>query len=112
MGVPSSKIVVVPNVMRAEEIRFSDEGRARVRAELGIPADAFVVGCISRFHFKKRNDVVVRAVRELEDERVHLILAGNGDTEPELRELAAPLGDARPHHPDARSGGARGALGL
>ena len=45
-----------------EEIRFSEEGRARVRAELGIPADAFVVGCISRFHPKKRNDVVVAAV--------------------------------------------------
>jgi len=96
VGVPESKIVVVPNVMRAEEIRYSDEGRARVRDELGIPPEAFVVGCISRFHFKKRNDVVVRAVRELEDERVHLILAGSGDTEPELRELAAPL-DGRAH---------------
>src|SRR5262249_48357043 len=92
VGVPERKIVVVPNVMRADEIRFSEEGRTRVRSELGIPADAFVVGCISRFHFKKRNDVVVRAVRALEDERVHLILAGTGDTEPELRELAAPLG--------------------
>jgi glycosyltransferase involved in cell wall biosynthesis len=96
VGVPESKIVVVPNVMRADEIRFTEQGRARVRAELGVPADAFVVGCISRFHFKKRNDVVVRAVRELEDERVHLILAGSGDTEPELRELAAPL-DGRAH---------------
>ncbi len=82
--------------MRAEEIRFSEEGRARVRAELGIPAEAFVVGCISRFHYKKRNDVVVRAVRDLQDERVHLILAGSGDTEAELRELAEPLG-ARAH---------------
>jgi glycosyltransferase involved in cell wall biosynthesis len=96
VGVPSSKVVVVPNVMRTDEIRFSEEGRARVRAQLGIPADAFVVGCISRFHPKKRNDVVVRAVRELDDERVHLILAGDGETEAELRELAAPLG-ARAH---------------
>lgn len=93
VGVAPEKIVVVPNVMRVEEIRFTEPGRARVRAELGIPADAFVVGCISRFHFKKRNDVVVRAVKELDDERVHLIMAGTGDTEAELRELAAPLGD-------------------
>jgi glycosyltransferase involved in cell wall biosynthesis len=93
VGVEESKLVVVPNVLRTEEIRFSEEGRARVRRELGIPADAFVVGCISRFHPKKRNDVVVRAVRELEDPRVHLILAGDGETEAELRELAAPLGE-------------------
>jgi glycosyltransferase involved in cell wall biosynthesis len=93
VGVPSAKVVVVPNVLRTDEIRFSAEGRARVRAQLGIPADAFVVGCISRFHPKKRNDVVVRAVRALDDERAHLILAGDGETEAELRELAAPLGD-------------------
>jgi glycosyltransferase involved in cell wall biosynthesis len=93
VGVDPAKIVVVPNVLRTDEIRFSEEGRGRVRGELGIPADAFVVGCISRFHFKKRNDVVVRAVIALDDPRVHLLLAGDGDTEAELRELAAPLGE-------------------
>ena len=86
----------MPNVLRTEEIRFTAEGRARVRGELGIPEEAFVVGCISRFHPKKRNDVVVDAVARIGDERVHLILAGDGETEPELRALAAPLG-ARAH---------------
>jgi glycosyltransferase involved in cell wall biosynthesis len=93
VGVDPSKVVVVPNVLRTEEIRYTEVGRERVRAELDIPAEAFVVGCISRFHFKKRNDVVVEAVRALEDERVHLILAGDGETEAELRELARPLGE-------------------
>ncbi|HEY1450665.1 MAG TPA: glycosyltransferase family 4 protein [Solirubrobacteraceae bacterium] len=93
VGVPPEKIVVVPNVMRADEIAFSADGRSRVRAQLGIPEQAFVVGCISRFHPKKRNDVVVRAVRELDDPRVHLILAGSGETESELRALAEPLAD-------------------
>jgi glycosyltransferase involved in cell wall biosynthesis len=93
LGVNPTKLVVVPNVLRTEEIRYSEQGRARVREELGIPADAFVVGCISRFHPKKRNDVVVNAVRELENPRVHLMLAGDGETEAQLRELAAPLGE-------------------
>jgi glycosyltransferase involved in cell wall biosynthesis len=91
-----TKLVVVPNVLRTDEIRFTEQGRGRVREQLGIPEDAFVVGCISRFHRKKRNDVVVDAVRELEDPRVHLILAGAGETERQLRELARPLG-ARVH---------------
>ena len=91
-----AKVIVVPNVLRTEEIRFTAEGRARVRRELAIPEDAFVVGCISRFHPKKRNDVVVEAVSAMDDERVHLILAGDGETEAELRALAAPLG-ARAH---------------
>jgi glycosyltransferase involved in cell wall biosynthesis len=99
VGVPKAKIVVVPNVMRADEIRYSEQGRVRVRGQLGIPSQAFVVGCISRFHPKKRNDVVVRAVRALEDERIHLILAGSGETESELRQLAEPLG-SRAHFID------------
>ncbi len=96
VGVDPAKVVVVPNVLRTDEISYTEQGRARVRRELDIPPDAFVVGCISRFHPKKRNDVVVRAVEDLADPRVHLILAGDGETEAQLRELAAPLG-ARAH---------------
>jgi glycosyltransferase involved in cell wall biosynthesis len=91
VGVPAGKVEVVPNVLRTEEISFTADGRARLRAELGIPDAAFVVGCISRFHPKKRNDVVVEAVKLL-NERVHLLLAGDGETEEELRRIAAPLG--------------------
>jgi glycosyltransferase involved in cell wall biosynthesis len=91
-GVDADKVSVLPNAMRTGEIRFSETGRARVRAELGIPTDAFTVGCISRFHPKKRNDVVIDAVRSL-DGSAHLILAGAGDSEPELRARAAPLGE-------------------
>jgi glycosyltransferase involved in cell wall biosynthesis len=93
VGIPAEKVIVVPNVLRTEEIRYTEAGRARVREQLGIPADAFVVGCISRFHPKKRNDVVVQAVRALENPSVHLIMAGSGETEAQLRELAAPLGE-------------------
>ena len=93
VGVPSRKVEVVPNVVDVEGIRFTAVGRGRVRERLGIPADAFVVGCISRFHPKKRNDVVVEAVKCLADRRVHLIMAGAGETEPELRTQAEPLGD-------------------
>jgi glycosyltransferase involved in cell wall biosynthesis len=96
VGVDPAKIVVVPNVLRTDEIGYTEEGRGRVREQLGIPAEAFVVGCISRFHPKKRNDVVVQAVRELDDPRVHLILAGDGETGDQLRELARPL-DGRAH---------------
>jgi glycosyltransferase involved in cell wall biosynthesis len=85
-------VTVLPNAMRTEEIRFSEEGRARVRAELGIPAEAFAVGCVSRFHPKKRNDVLIDAVAGLGD-GAHLILAGSGETEGALREHAAPLGE-------------------
>ena len=91
VGIPPGKVHVVPNVMRTETIRFTEEGRARVRDALGIPKEAFVVGCISRFHPKKRNDVVVDAVAGLPG--AHLVLAGDGETESSLRQQAAPMGE-------------------
>jgi glycosyltransferase involved in cell wall biosynthesis len=93
VGVPPSKVVFVPNVVDVEGIRFTASGRATVRRALGIPPDAFVVGCISRFHPKKRNDVVIDGVLRLGDPRVHLMMAGSGETEPALRAQARPLGD-------------------
>lgn len=90
-GVERSKIEVVPNVLRVDEIDYTADGRARVRRELGIPDDAFVVGTISRLNRKKRNDVVIDAVKRLDDERVHFIIGGDGETEAELRARAAPL---------------------
>jgi glycosyltransferase involved in cell wall biosynthesis len=93
VGVPADKVVHVPNVVDVEDIRFRPEGRAAVRERLGIPEDAFVVGCISRFHPKKRNDVVVDAVIQLDDPGTHLIMAGEGETEVALRAQAAPLNE-------------------
>ncbi len=93
VGVPARKVVFVPNVVDVDGIRFSEDGRAAVRLALGIPADAFVVGCISRFHPKKRNDVVIDGVLRLDDPRVHLVMAGSGETETALRARAQPLGD-------------------
>jgi glycosyltransferase involved in cell wall biosynthesis len=103
VGVPAGKVVVLPNAMRTDDIDFTAEGRARVRERLGIPAEAFVVGLISRFHPKKRNDVVIDAVRALDDPRAHLIIAGSGETEAELRARAAAL-DARAHFVDTPRG--------
>jgi glycosyltransferase involved in cell wall biosynthesis len=91
-GVDPARVHVIPNAMRTEEISFSEAGRERVRAELGIPAGAFTVGCVSRFHPKKRNDVVIAATAAL-GEQAHLVLAGAGETEPELRREAAVLGE-------------------
>lgn len=91
VGVAKSKVQVVPNAMRTDSIGFTAAGRGRVRDALGIPENTFVVGCISRFHPKKRNDVVVDAVSRLPD--AHLILAGEGETEPSLRERSRDLGE-------------------
>lgn len=91
-GLPAARTHVVPNVVDPRVVGFRPAARAAGRAALGVPDDAFVVGCMARFHPKKRTDVLVDAVLLLGDPRVHLVLAGEGETRDELRRRAAPLG--------------------
>jgi glycosyltransferase involved in cell wall biosynthesis len=93
LGVPAKQVHVIPNALPVPESYFSATGRVRVRQENGIPVDALVVGCVSRFHAKKRNDVAVDAVVGLGRDDVHLVMAGEGEAEPDLRRRAQPLGE-------------------
>lgn len=93
VGVPARQVHVIPNALPLPESYFSETGRARVRRAHGIPSDALVVGCVSRFHVKKRNDVAVDAVIRLGRDDVHLVMAGEGETESDLRRRAGPLGE-------------------
>jgi glycosyltransferase involved in cell wall biosynthesis len=93
VGVPAAQVHVVPNAVPVLESHFSEAGRARVRHRHGIPPEALVVGVVSRLHPKKRNDVAVDAIVRLERDDVHLVIAGEGAAEPDLRRRALPLGD-------------------
>jgi glycosyltransferase involved in cell wall biosynthesis len=97
-GIDATRVHVVHNVVSADEIQPDPEGARQLRAELGIADDAFVVGCVSRFHPKKRNDVAIDAALLLAADGgarpVELVMAGDGETEAELRARAAPLGGA------------------
>lgn len=89
-GVPAAKVVVVPNVLDPRRLRFDAGAREDYRRRWGAQ-EAFVVGCISRLHAFKRVDVAIDALRDL-DERVVLVIAGEGEYERELRRRAAPYG--------------------
>jgi glycosyltransferase involved in cell wall biosynthesis len=97
-GVAPERVHVVPNVVSADELAPDPDAGAELRRELGIPDGAFAIGCVSRFHPKKRNDVAIDAALLLAADEspapVHLLLAGDGETEAELRARARPLGDA------------------
>jgi glycosyltransferase involved in cell wall biosynthesis len=93
LGVPGPQVHVIPNAIPVPQSHFSETGRIRVRREHGIPLDALVVGCVSRLHAKKRNDVVVDAVVRLGRDDVHLLMAGEGEAESDLRRRALPLGE-------------------
>ncbi|HET6764192.1 MAG TPA: glycosyltransferase, partial [Longimicrobiaceae bacterium] len=61
-----------------------------VRAALGIPAEARVVGAVARLASQKRFDRLLRAVARMPP-GVHCILAGDGELRGELERLVAEL---------------------
>ncbi|MFF4606752.1 glycosyltransferase [Streptomyces sp. NPDC001339] len=91
-GVPGQRIHVVPNGIEAHRFGFDPAARAVIRARLGLPPDAFVVGGVGRLVAGKRFDVLVRAVTQLPG--VHLLLAGDGPERMRLLRLAEQFGSA------------------
>jgi len=65
-----------------------------IRGELGIPDDAFVVGCIARLAPVKDHATLLRAVQLVAAKwpRLHLLLVGDGESRRELESLATQLG--------------------
>jgi glycosyltransferase involved in cell wall biosynthesis len=96
-GIDERLVHVVPNVVSADEIRYDRLAGRTFRDHHGIPERAFVVGCMSRFHANKPNEVAVDAAMMAADDAdappLHLVMAGEGETEAALRARAAPLGD-------------------
>jgi|GEM_PF-158530 len=88
---PASKIVVVRLGLDLEGRTAAPPGaRDALRLELGIPADAFVVGWLGRMTEIKRADDLLRAFAALRGD-AHLLLAGDGPLRRDLERLAGEL---------------------
>ena len=64
---------------------FRAEANGSVRAELGLPADAFVVGHVGRFEEQKNHRFLLEIVREVvtAEPRTRLLLIGAGSLQPD-----------------------------
>jgi glycosyltransferase involved in cell wall biosynthesis len=101
-GVPAEKVEVVPNLVDVETVAgIGSLGREELRGTWGAGEETLVIGCISRFHPRKRNDVVIDSMAYLDGE-VMLILAGEGEEEAALRARAAPYGERVRFVPNVR----------
>jgi glycosyltransferase involved in cell wall biosynthesis len=60
--------------------RFAPSASARssVRDELGLPAGTFLFGMVARYHPMKDHALLLRAVAQLDEPDVHVLLAGRG----------------------------------
>ena len=93
-ALPAEIVVTMPNALDVGH--FSDvapEARSRLRLELGIAADARVVGVLGRLARVKGQDVLIRAFPQVLQDcpDAYLIVIGTGPDEDEYRTLATEL---------------------
>jgi len=77
--------------------RRTVEETARVRSELGLSDDAFVVGMVAGFRPVKRHGILIQAVQRMVETvpNVHLLLVGGGPTYGDIEALVNRLGLAQ-----------------
>ena len=75
--VRACKRAVVANGIDTDAWRPDADARRSVREELGLDADAFLVGCVARTNPKKRHDLLLAALADC-PASVHLVLVGRG----------------------------------
>jgi glycosyltransferase involved in cell wall biosynthesis len=100
-GPPREKVIVMADLVNLHTVEFDGDARARTRRSWGASEDTLVMGCVSRFQKRKRNDVLIDAMAHLDGD-VLLVLAGEGDQEEALRARAAPYGERVRFVPNVR----------
>lgn len=66
----------------------------RIRRELNVDPDAFLIAMVAEFSAVKRHEHLLRALALVRDSRAVAVFAGSGELEPRLRRLAEELGVA------------------
>jgi glycosyltransferase involved in cell wall biosynthesis len=92
--VDARRLSVIPNGIDLARFRPDPAARERVRRELGIDAETWVVGTVGRIAVEKNQALLLRAAAPLLGRRTRLIVAGDGPLLASLSELAAALGIA------------------
>jgi glycosyltransferase involved in cell wall biosynthesis len=100
----SEKFGVIPNGVDATRFRPRPGRKAELRAELGLPEDARVIGHVGRLDPAKDHDTLLAVASKLRQRHadLRLLLAGSGTDSAEfgqrleqagLRDIALPLGN-------------------
>jgi glycosyltransferase involved in cell wall biosynthesis len=89
-GHPVARIAVVRNGVDTGRFRRDDEARERLRDELGLPADALVVGLVAAHRTEKRHDRFIAIIERLDASGVAAwgLMVGDGPLLAGTTELA------------------------
>lgn len=89
----ASEVCYVPGV-GVDLSRFTNVqvDRAAKRREIGVPEDATLLLSVGELNENKNHQIVLRAVAQMHNPRIHYAIAGTGDQREHLLKLAEELG--------------------
>lgn len=89
----AGEVYVMPNAVETERFRYNMITRISMRMKMDV-TDKFVVGHIGRFMYQKNHDFLVDIFKEVHRRRPNavLLLIGEGELEPRIREKVKSLG--------------------
>lgn len=90
--VDERRLLVISNGIELGRFHPAPAARERVRAELGIAADAWVFGTVGRIATEKNHALLVRAMAPLLGPGTRLIVAGDGPLRVDVAKLVETLG--------------------
>jgi glycosyltransferase involved in cell wall biosynthesis len=91
---PPSRLHTIPNGVDLAAFAHDEAARVAVRAELGIPFDAWVFGTVGRLRVEKNFPALVRAAAPLLGPRARLVIVGDGVEMAKIRAAAEASGAA------------------
>ena len=107
LGIPAHKVVTIPNGIPTRDFGPDPGARASIRTDLGIEADAFVVGTLGRLEPEKNPLLLLAAMEPLLAAGAHLVYVGDGSERSALASAIARRGTPRVHLVGARNDTAR-----
>lgn len=92
-AIPRDSVQILPNAIDVSRFRFNREARESVRGRLGIK-DRIVIGHVWRYSYTKNQEFLVRCFVKAhkKDQRLYLILTGQGEKISEVKKLVNELG--------------------
>ena len=95
----AKKVEYVPGVgIDLSRFQNVQVDRSAKRKEIGVPEDATLLLSVGELNENKNHEVIIRAIAQLNNFNIHYAIAGKGDKESHLSELAGALGVAEQVH--------------
>lgn len=89
----AKRVVYVPGVgIDVQKFADAEVDAAAKRREIGVPEEAFLLLSVGELNSNKNHETVIRALSQLKNDKIHYTIAGRGNREAYLQELAGSLG--------------------